>query len=530
MFDDATRSQLSSLFARLERTVTLSIWLDASAASRDLMALLEALVALSPRLTLRLADASEAQSPRRPLLAVAAAGETARVRFAGVPTGHEFTSLILALAQAGGLPPRLSETERARVAAIVEPLTLTTFVSLACHNCPDTVQALNAMAAINPLIQHEMVDGGLFPAEVEARGLLGVPAVLLGERLLASGRQSAGELLDRLAAAGVASAPPPQASLEAPGDEPPAPFDLLVVGGGPAGVSAAIYAARKGIRTGLVAERFGGQVQDTLGIENLIAVARTEGPALARDLEAQVRAHGVDVLTGARAEALEAAGDGHAVRLADGRTLAARAVVLAPGARWRELGVPGEQAYRGRGVAWCPHCDGPLFRGKAIAVVGGGNAGVEAAIDLAGLASHVTLLEFAESLRADAVLVERLASRPNVTVRTQARTTEILGDGQRVTGLAWEDRATGATHTLPLSGVFVQVGLTPNTAWLGDSVERTRSGEIAVDDHGATSRPGVFAAGDATTTPYKQIVIAMGDGARASLGAFEWLLRRPAAA
>jgi alkyl hydroperoxide reductase subunit F len=541
MFDDATRSQLLALFARLTHPVTLVTWLDGTPASRDLRALVEAVSALSGQVVWRDGEEGAADSPRRPLLAVGRGLDPARVRFAGLPTGHEFTSLVLAIAQAGGVPPRFSEAEVARIEAISAPLKLATFVSLACHNCPDVVQALNAMAAINPLIQHEMVDGGLFPAELEARGLLGVPAVVMGEALVSSGRQSVSELLAALERAGVAFGGARQAAEGASGRtgcgarRPPGrreeTFDLLVVGGGPAGAAAAIYAARKGIRTGLVAERFGGQVQDTLGIENLIAVAHTEGPRLAGGLEAQVRAQGVEVMTGVRVEDLEEGADGRrAVRLADGSRLSARALVLAPGARWRELGVPGEQTYRGRGVAWCPHCDGPLFKGRAIAVIGGGNSGVEAAIDLAGVAAHVTLVESGPQLKADAVLVERLAGLRNVKVLLSARTTGILGDGQRVTGLGWEDRETGEQRELGVAGVFVQIGLTPNTGWLAGQMDLNRAGEIVVDDRGATSLPGVFAAGDATTTPYKQIVIAMGDGARASLGAFEWLMRQPAEA
>jgi alkyl hydroperoxide reductase subunit F len=531
MLDVATRDQLAQVFDRLTRPVTIGAWLDDSPASSDARALVAAVCEVSPNVAWR-AETGPAPSPRRPLLGVSSGSGAPRVSFAGVPGGHEFTSLVLAVAQAGGLPPRLPAHQVAAIEAI-EPIEgsieLTCYVSLACHNCPDVVQGLNAMAALNPAIRATMVDGGLFPDEVAARGILGVPAVYLGDRLLTSGRVSVEELLARMAEAGVGRAPSaPEASAEAGGADE-APWDVLVVGGGPAGAAAAIYAARKGIRTGLVAERFGGQVRDTLGIENLIAVPHAEGPQLAAALEAQVRAQGVEVLSGLRAEAVEAVtGSGlHALKLAGGRRLRARSLVLAPGARWRTLGVPGEREYRGRGVAFCPHCDGPLFKDRAVVVVGGGNSGVEAAIDLANICAHVTLLEYGAALKADAVLVERLMARPNVAVHTNARTSRVRGDGERVTGLDWEDRVTGDAHLLSAAGVFVQIGLEPNTAWLGDAVEVNRAGEIVVDAHGATSRVGVFAAGDATTTPFKQIVIAMGEGAKASLGAFEWLMRQP---
>ena len=529
MFDTATRDQLQALFARLSRPVTLSVWLDASPASADLRGLLDAVCATSPTLAWQAHPDDLAPSQRRPLLAVSSGESAARVLFAGVPGGHEFTSLVLAIAQAGGLPPKLPPHEVAAIGALGGPVEVETVVSLGCHNCPEVVQALNAMAAINPRIRHTMIDGGLAPAEVTARGVLGVPAVFVAGRLVSSGRATVAELLARLAEAGVR----PVAPVAEMAATDTAPFDLLVVGGGPAGAAAAIYAARKGIRTGLVAERFGGQVRDTLGIENLIAVPHTEGPELASALEGQVLAQGVEVLSGLRAEALEAAGASsgeawHTLRLAGGRRLEARSLVLAPGARWRELDVPGEREYRGRGVAYCPHCDGPLFRDKPVAVIGGGNSGVEAAIDLAGICAHVTLLEYGGALRADAVLVERLLRLPNVTIHRHARTTRVRGDGARVTGLAWEDRQTGASHQLTTAGVFVQIGLSPNTDWLVGAVETNPAGEILVDPRGATSCPGVFAAGDATTTPFKQIVIAMGDGARASLGAFDWLMRQPA--
>ncbi|HEX6361353.1 MAG TPA: alkyl hydroperoxide reductase subunit F, partial [Albitalea sp.] len=360
----------------------------------------------------------------------------------------------------------------------------------------------------------------LFQDEVERRQVMAVPSVFLNGEPFASGRMELAEILAKVDQGAAARDAGRLAAKE--------PFDMLIVGAGPAGAAAAVYAARKGIRTGIVAERFGGQTLDTLGIENFISVPQTEGPKFAAALEAHVRAYPVDIMANQRVAALEAAPEpgGYAtVRLANGAALKSRSVVLATGARWRNVDVPGEQEYRNKGVAYCPHCDGPLFKGKRVAVIGGGNSGVEAAIDLAGIVEHVTLLEFADALKADAVLVQRLHSLPNVDVRTGAQTTEIVGDGGKVTGLRWRDRASGAEREVALAGVFVQIGLVPNTEWLKGRVELTKHGEIVVDAKGATSVPGVFAAGDVTTVPYKQIVVATGEGSKAALSAFEHLIR-----
>ena len=521
MLDPNIRQQLATHLARMTRPVELVAVLDDGEAARELDALLDELAELSPsitRATLRVGDAT-AESLRAPSFSVGAAGETARVRFAGVPMGHEFTSLVLALLQAGGVPPKVDAATAARIVALSGPLDFEVYVSLSCHNCPDVVQALNAIAVLNPRVRATMIDGALFQAEVDSRQVLAVPAVYLNGRPFGQGRMTLTEIVARLDAEGEARA---AAEL---GDR--APYDVLVVGGGPAGAAAAIYAARKGIRTGVVAERFGGQVMDTMGIENFISVEYTEGPKLAAALESHVRSYGVDLMERQRAEALEPAGaDGLVgVRLAGGATLRSRSVILATGARWREMNVPGEREYRGRGVAYCPHCDGPLFKGKRVAVIGGGNSGIEAAIDLAGVVGHVTVLEFLEDLKADAVLLRKLGSMPNVDIVTMARTTEVLGDGEKVVGLTYEDRKTGEPHRLDVEGVFVQIGLLPNTDWLAGTVELSKFGEIVVDAKGQTSVPGVFAAGDATTVPFKQIVIAAGDGAKAALGAFEHLIR-----
>ncbi|MCU0929649.1 MAG: alkyl hydroperoxide reductase subunit F, partial [Burkholderiaceae bacterium] len=400
-----------------------------------------------------------------------------------------------------------------------------TWMSLTCHNCPDVVQALNLMAVLNPRIRHVAIDGGLFQDEVERRQIMAVPAVFLNGQPFGSGRMELAEILAKLDTGAAARDAAKLDAKEA--------FDVLIVGGGPAGAAAGVYAARKGIRTGIVAERFGGQTLDTLGIENYISVLETDGPKFAAALEAHVRAYDVDVMNGQRVAALEPAaqpGGLATVRLANGAELKARTVILSTGARWRNIGVPGEEQYKTKGVAYCPHCDGPLFKGKKVAVIGGGNSGVEAAIDLAGVVQHVTLLEFADQLKADAVLVNKLTSLPNVTIHVNAQTTEITGDGQKVDGLIYKDRTSGVEHRIKLAGVFVQIGLVPNTEWLKGTVELSRYGEIIVDAKGATSAPGIFAAGDATTVPYKQIVIAAGDGAKAALAAFDHLIRTPLAA
>jgi NADH-dependent peroxiredoxin subunit F len=517
MLDDVVTAALKGYLGRIDQPVELIASLDGSEASKELAALLAEVAAHSSQLKY----SSDGTDDRRPSFALGRAGEAARVRFAGLPLGHEFTSFVLALLQAGGVAPRADAALLDDARAIDRDLSFETYVSLGCQICPPLVQALNALAAVNPRIRHCTIDGALFAAEVEAQGILSVPTVLLNGTPFAQGRLSLAEILAKLDP-GAARARE-RTAIGRPG------FDLLVVGSGPAGAAAAIYAARKGIRTGIASERFGGQLKDTLGIENFISLPATEGPALALALEGHVRSYGVEVVDGVQAVALEP-GAPSTVRLNDGTTLSARSVVLATGARWRELGVPGERAYRNRGVAYCPHCDGPLFKGRDVAVVGGGNSGVEAAIDLAGVAAQVTLIEYDAKLRADAVLADRLAQLPNVTVITGARTTAVLGDGQRVSALRYVDRASGAVHELALSGVFVQIGLVPNTDWLKDTVALNPRGEIEVGERGETSVAGVYAAGDCTSSPYKQIVIAMGDGAKAALGAFEHLLRAPLAA
>jgi len=519
MLDANLTQQLKSYLANIREPIVLAASLGDDAKSAELGALLSEIAALSDLITV-ISEADE----RSPSFAIRRASDPAvAVRFAGIPLGHEFTSLVLALLQVGGHPPKVSDETIGAIKALDGDFRFESYFSLSCQNCPDVVQALNLLAVLNPGISHTAIDGALFKDEVERRQIMAVPAIWLNGEPFASGRMTIEELLARLDSGAEARAAAALADKE--------PYEVLVIGGGPAGAAAAIYAARKGIRTGVAAERFGGQVLDTMGIENFISVPHTEGPKLAAQLEAHVSDYDVDVMNLQRADKLiPAANEGglHEVVLANGASLKARTVVLSTGARWRQMGVPGEEQYRNKGVAYCPHCDGPLFKGKRVAVIGGGNSGVEAAIDLAGLVAHVTLIEFDAALRADAVLQNKLRSLSNVTVLTSALTTEVLGDGGKVTGLVWQDRASEALQTLELEGIFVQIGLVPNTEWLAGTVALSPRGEIEVNPRGETSVPGIFAAGDVTTVPYKQIVIAMGEGAKAGLSAFDYLIRLPA--
>jgi alkyl hydroperoxide reductase subunit F len=518
MLDDSLKAQLQGYLERLQQPVEILASLDQSDGSREMLQLLTDIAALSPLVALEIRrDDAEI----KPSFALRRTGEEPRVRFAGVPMGHEFTSLVLALLQVGGYPPKADAETLDQVRILEGELRFETFVSLSCQSCPDVVQALNLMSVVNPRVRHTMIDGALFQAEVERRGVMAVPSVFLNGEPFGQGRMLLAEIIAKL------DADAPRREAESLGRR--APYDVLVVGGGPAGAAAAVYAARKGIRTGIAAERMGGQLLDTVGIENFISVKETEGHKLAAGLDGHVNAYEVDVMNSQRAAAL-IPGELIGVKLASGAMLEAKALVIATGARWREVNVPGEREYRNRGVAYCPHCDGPLYKGKRVAVIGGGNSGVEAAIDLAGLTSHVTLIEYEQELRADAVLKRKLASLANVAVITGAQTTEIMGDGERVTALSYKDRRAATIHTLELAGVFVQIGLLPNTDWLKGVVKLSARGEIEINARGETSVPGVFAAGDCTVVPYKQIVIAMGEGAKASLSAFDYLIRAPLSA
>ncbi|WP_066662776.1 MULTISPECIES: alkyl hydroperoxide reductase subunit F [unclassified Sphingomonas] len=518
MLDAHLKQQLEGYLVHIREAIELVASLGDDAKSRELEGLLTEIAGLSGKITLIRKD----DDKRTPSFMIRRAGTDIGVRFAGIPMGHEFTSLVLALLQVGGHPSKAAQDVIEAVKNLDGDLHFETYFSLSCQNCPDVVQALNLMAVLNPKISHVAIDGALFKEEVDARQVLAVPTVYLNGELFGSGRMELEQIVAKLDSGAEAKAAEKLAAKE--------PFDVLIVGGGPAGAASAIYTARKGLRVGIAAERFGGQVLDTMGIENFISVPYTEGPKLAAQLEGHVKENGVDIMNLQRAEKLiPAAREGglHEVVLANGASLKAKTIILSTGARWRQMGVPGEDEYRNKGVAYCPHCDGPLFKGKRVAVIGGGNSGVEAAIDLAGIVGHVTLIEYDSQLRADAVLQRKLGSLPNVQVITSALTTRVNG-AEKVTGLTYKDRNTGVEHDIALEGIFVQIGLVPNTEWLKDSVALTPRGEIEIDARGETSQPGIFAAGDATTVPYKQIVIAMGAGSTAALSAFDYLIRLPA--
>ncbi|MDE2402963.1 MAG: alkyl hydroperoxide reductase subunit F [Burkholderiales bacterium] len=516
MLDDDLKAQLNAYLERVTQPFEIVASLSDAGSASELLGLLQDIASMSDKITLK----TDGQDARKPSFSLKRMGTDMSLRFAAIPLGHEFTSLVLALLWVGGHPPKVEPDVIEQIQSLDGDFNFEVYMSLSCHNCPDVVQALSLMAVLNPKVKTVVIDGGLFQDEVNARQVMAVPSVFLNGEPFGSGRMGVEEIVAKLdKGAAVRDA----AKLSAK-----APYDVLIVGGGPAGAAAAVYAARKGIRTGVLAERFGGQVNDTLAIENYISVLETDGPKFAAALEAQVKAYDVEIMNLQLADKLIPAAEPGGlieVKLANGGSLKSKTVILSTGARWRNVNVPGEQAYRNHGVAYCPHCDGPLFKGKRVAVIGGGNSGVEAAIDLAGVVAHVTLLEFADALRADAVLVNKLKSLPNVVIHTSAQTTEITGDGQKVNGLTFVDRASGEAKHVELAGVFVQIGLVPNAEWLKGTLELSRHGEIVVDAKGATSLPGVFAAGDVTTVPYKQIVIAAGDGAKAALSAFDHLIR-----
>jgi NADH-dependent peroxiredoxin subunit F len=521
MLDDTLKTQLQTYLGMLRQPIRLIASLDNSDNAAKMRELLQEITALSDKVSLD----ETGDDARKPSFVIAKEGETHGVRFAAIPLGHEFTSLVLALLWTGGHPPKVEQDVLDQIKALDSDLNFEVYMSLSCHNCPDVVQATTLMTVFNPRINVTVIDGGLYQDEVNDRNIMAVPATFLNGEMFASGRMLVEEFLAKVDTGAVAK--------EAEKLNAREPFDVLVVGGGPAGASAAIYSARKGIRTGIVADRFGGQVNDTLAIENFISVKETEGPKLVAALEEHVKTYEVDIMPLQRAVSLaepkqtdQKHGGLIEVKLESGATLRSKSVILATGARWRNLNVPGESEYKNKGVAYCPHCDGPLFKGKHVAVVGGGNSGVEAAIDLAGVVGHVTLLQFDTELKADAVLQRKLRTLENVTILTSAQTTEITGDGTRVNGLTYTDRVSGESKHVALEGVFIQIGLVPNTDWLKGTIDLSKYGEIEINNHNATSLPGVFAAGDVTTIPYKQIVIAMGEGSNAALGAFDYLIRQ----
>ena len=522
MLEQNMKQQLQAYLENLKTDVQLVLSLDDSDTAQKLHELAYEIAELNDKVSV-IEDSNA--SVRKPVMQVVNPTKQTSMSFAGLPMGHEFTSLVLALLHSGGHPMKLEQPVIDQIAALDQDIVVETFISLSCQNCPDVVQAFNMMAAINPRIKASMIDGAAFQAEVTERNIMAVPTVYVNGEVFGQGRMSLTEILNKLDTGAAKKA---AASLN---DK--APFDVLVVGGGPAGASAAIYAARKGIRTGVVAERFGGQVMDTMSIENFISVKETTGPHLAASLEEHVKQYNVDIMSEQRVKNIVAAtdtDDGYAhIYLESGAILKSRSVIISTGARWREMNVPGEQEYRNKGVAYCPHCDGPLFKGKRTAVIGGGNSGIEAAIDLAGIVEHVTVLEFADTLRADQVLINKAESMPNIDIIKMAQTTEVVGDGTRVTGISYKDRNTDEIKHIELAGIFVQIGLVPNTEWLKEStVALTPRGEIEIGAHGNTNVNGIFAAGDVTTVPFKQIIIAMGEGAKASLGAFDYLIRTPA--
>ncbi len=508
MLDQEIKSQLKEYLNLLENNIVIKVQFGSDDTSKEANELVNEIAAMSNKITIEQGD-----FPRTPTFSINRPGEDSGIAFAGIPLGHEFTSLVLALLQVSGRPPKEDATVIEQIKQLQGPLHFESFVSLSCHNCPDVVQALNLMSVVHPDITHTMIEGSAFKEEADDKAVMAVPAVFLNGESFVNGRQTLKTILEKLG----------NATDDIDTLNSKEPFDVLVVGAGPAGSSAAIYAARKGIRTGIVADRFGGQVQDTKGIENFITTKYTEGPQLAANMEEHVRDYDVDIMDSMRAKSLMKK-DLIELELENGATLKSKTIILSTGARWRNIGVPGEAEFKNKGVAYCPHCDGPIFEGKDVAVVGGGNSGIEAAIDLAGIVKHVTVLEFAPELKADKVLQDRLYSLPNVTVITNARTSEIYGD-TKVQGLRYVDRETEEEHSIELAGVFIQIGLVPNTEWLEGAVERNKFGEILVDKQGATYTPGVFAAGDCTDSAYKQIIISMGSGATAALGAFDYLIR-----
>ncbi|CAM8276324.1 AhpF Alkyl hydroperoxide reductase, large subunit [Candidatus Methylopumilus universalis] len=514
--DITIKNQLQDYMTRLVNPIKLLVNLDETASSQEMLEMLEEVASLSEKITL---NKETDISKRIPSFEVNRETDVTGITFAGIPSGHEFTSFVLALLQAGGHPLKIDAEKIEQIKNIQGKFHFETYISLSCHNCPDVVQALNAMSIINSNISHVMIDGALFQKEVEDKQIMAVPTIFLNDKPFGQGRMELDEIVNKIDSS---------ASLkEAEKISKKETYDILIVGGGPAGASAAVYSARKGLRTGIVSERFGGQVMDTLGIENFISVKATEGPKLVTALEEHVKEYDVDIMNLQRAKSIQK-NDENAlfeVELENGGKLKSKSVIVATGARWRELNVPGEKEFKGKGVAYCPHCDGPLFKGKHVAVIGGGNSGVEATIDLANIVGHVTLFEFAPELKADDILQKRLYSLSNVDVILNAQTLEVLGT-DKVNSMIYLDRKTNEKKTIPLEGIFIQIGLLPNTDFVKNTVDLSKFGEIIIDSHGQSSLKGLFAAGDATTVPYKQIIIAMSEGAKASLGAFDYLIRQ----
>lgn len=515
MLDADLKEQLKTVFANLDNQIDLVYENSKNANQSELVEMLSGVAETSPKISAQF-DPASAATDTPPRFTIHKNGKSTGVFFTGVPGGHEFTSLILAILNADGKGKIPDAMILQRVKSLRGPIRIRTFMSLDCENCPVVVQALNLMAVFHDDFHHETIDGAYAQDEIASLGVQGVPSVVVDGKMIHSGRSNFAELLKTLEETfGVDSSMATMTGADANlGD-----YDVVVIGGGPAGASAAIYSARKGLKTAIIAERFGGQVQDTKGIENLISVVYTEGPQLVAQLNQHVLSYPVKILEHRRVSKIDK--NENIIHLESGEFLKAGSTIITTGAKWRELNIPGEKEYMGRGVAFCPHCDGPFYKGKKIAVIGGGNSGVEAAIDLSGIVSEVVLFEYNDTLKADAVLVEKLKSLPNAKIITSAKTTQVLGNGQQVTGLEYLDRNTNTVEKETLEGIFVQIGLLPNSQFAKDIVETNKFGEIVVDSKGRTSAKNIYAAGDVTTTPFKQIVIAMGEGAKAALTAFE---------
>ncbi len=505
MLDQATKEQLNSVFAELNSTYRFIIEAQGHPAETELVGMLRDVASTSDQLDVE-------ERPVKGLrFHIEKDGEALPIQFKGIPGGHEFTTLILAILNADGKGKLPDEGIQQRIKSLKGPIRLTSYVSVSCVNCPDVVQALNLMALIHSDFKHEMVEGTHFQSEISERKIQGVPAVFAGETLLHAGKAGLIDLLDKLEAHfGTQTVQSGEAK----------EYDVTVIGGGPAGVAAAIYTARKGLKTAIVAEKIGGQVNETKGIENLIGIPYTEGPQLAANLFEHLDEYPIDILENRRVESIEDASR-KTLYMKGGETVTTGALIISTGAKWRQLGIPGEKENIGRGVAFCPHCDGPFYKDKPVVVVGGGNSGVEAAIDLAGICSSVTLLEFGEKLRADDVLINKLNSMANASIKTNAQSTRVLDSDAKVSGIEIQHRETGESETISADGIFVQIGLVPNSGFFSDLVDLNERGEIVIDGHCRTQRTGVYAAGDVTDVPYKQIIVAMGEGAKASLSAFE---------
>lgn len=504
--DTNLKNQIKEYFELLESEVIFSLDVDESQDSVKMKEFLEEVVSLSNKLSIR-----EAQLERTPSFRLDAQDKVGNIVFSMIPLGHELSTFILATLQVSGRTPKVDQHVIDQIKKIDQPLKFQSYISLSCHICPDVVQAINIMAVINDNVSHTIIDGGIYREEVETLGIMAVPTVMLDGDEFSAGRTSLEEMLEKLV----------KTDQKVHYEKP---FDVLVVGGGPAGASSAIYASRKGLNVGVITDRIGGQVLDTFAIENLIGTPYTEGPKLASHLHNHMREYDIEIINNKCVDKI-VKGDLFTVELASGETIESKSVIIATGARWRDIGVPGEKEFKNKGVAYCSHCDGPMFKDKHVAVVGGGNSGIEAALDLANIAKHVTVFEFLPKLNADEVLQERIKKLGNTTIITNAQTTEILGDNQ-VNGVKYIDRETQKEHTLEIDGIFIQIGLVPNTEFMGDMVEKTRMGEIIVDDKGMTSIPGLFAAGDCTDSTYKQIIISMGSGATAALSAAEYVIEK----